>query len=76
MSSVAVATTAFAGLSADAQEKASMQKAEHDRFSERTAKENRPLSLVFFAAPPTSTCFFALVNGFATVKLISYYSFV
>src|ERR1700691_4422044 len=43
MSSVALATAALAGLTANAQEKASTQKAEHDHSSSDPAQENRPL---------------------------------
>jgi oxalate decarboxylase len=43
MSSVALATAAFAGLAANAQEKASTQKAEHDHSSSDPAQENKPL---------------------------------
>src|SRR6202021_2487662 len=43
MSSVALATAAFAGLTANAQEKTSTQKAEHDHSSRAPAQENRPL---------------------------------
>src|SRR3984885_2681041 len=43
MSSVALATAAFAGLTANAQEKTSTQKAEHDHSSSDPAQENKPL---------------------------------
>jgi oxalate decarboxylase len=43
MSSVALATAAFAGLTADAQEKASTQKAEHDHSSSDPGPENKAL---------------------------------
>jgi oxalate decarboxylase len=43
MSSVALATAAFSGLSASAQEKASTQKAEHDHSSSDPGQENKPL---------------------------------
>jgi oxalate decarboxylase len=43
MSSVALATAAFAGLTANAQEKASTQKAEHDHSSSDPGQENTPL---------------------------------
>jgi oxalate decarboxylase len=43
MSSVALATAAFAGLTANAQEKTSTQKAEHDDSSSDPAQENKPL---------------------------------
>jgi hypothetical protein len=43
MSSVALATAAFAGLTANAQEKTSTQKAEHDHSSSDPGQENRPL---------------------------------
>jgi oxalate decarboxylase len=43
MSSVALTTAAFAGLTANAQEKASTQKAEHDHSSSDPAQENKPL---------------------------------
>src|SRR5580658_5498922 len=43
MSSVALATAAFAGLTANAQEKASTQKAEHDHSSSDPGQENKPL---------------------------------
>jgi oxalate decarboxylase len=43
LSSVALATAAFAGLTANAQEKASTQKAEHDHFSSDPGPENRTL---------------------------------
>jgi hypothetical protein len=51
MSSVAVATVTFPGLTADAQDKARTQKAEYDRSSIEPGPENRPLYLVLFAAP-------------------------
>ena len=43
MSSVALATAAFAGLTANAQEKTSTQKAEHDHSTSDPGQENRPL---------------------------------
>ena len=43
MSSVALATAAYAGLTANAQEKTSTQKAEHDHSSSDPGQENRPL---------------------------------
>jgi len=43
MSSVALATAALAGLAANAQEKASTQKAEHDHSSSDPGPENKPL---------------------------------
>jgi len=43
MSSVALATAAFAGLTASAQDKASTQKAEHDHSSSDPGPENKPL---------------------------------
>jgi oxalate decarboxylase len=43
MSSVALATAAFAGLNANAQEKASTQKAEHDHSSSDPGQENKVL---------------------------------
>src|ERR1700692_2365393 len=43
MGSVALATAAFAGLAANAQEKTSTQKAEHDHSSSNPAQENKPL---------------------------------
>src|ERR1700677_4553666 len=43
MSSVALATAAFAGLTANAQEKASTQKAEHDHSSNDPGPENKVL---------------------------------
>ncbi len=43
MSSVALATAAFAGLTANAQEKASTQKAEHDHSSSDPGPENKAL---------------------------------
>src|ERR1700721_3204649 len=43
MSSVALATAALAGLSANAQEKESTQKAEHDHSSSDPGQENKPL---------------------------------
>src|SRR6201984_1523636 len=43
ISSVALATAAFAGLTANAQEKASTQKAEHDHSSSDPGPENRAL---------------------------------
>src|ERR1700735_3282936 len=43
MSSVALASAAFAGLTANAQEKASTQKAEHDHSSSDPGQENKPL---------------------------------
>jgi oxalate decarboxylase len=43
MSSVALATAAFAGLTANAQEKGSTQKAEHDHSSSDPGQENKPL---------------------------------
>jgi oxalate decarboxylase len=43
MSSVALATAAFVGLTANAQEKGSTQKAEHDHSSSDPGQENRPL---------------------------------
>src|SRR5580692_5082808 len=43
MSSVALATAAFAGLTANAQEKASTQSAEHDHSSSDPGQENKPL---------------------------------
>lgn len=43
MSSVALATAALAGLTANAQEKASTQKAEHDHSSSDPGPENKPL---------------------------------
>jgi oxalate decarboxylase len=43
MSSVALATAAFAGLTANAQERASTQKAEHDHSSSDPGQENKPL---------------------------------
>src|ERR1700752_2710623 len=43
LSSVALATAAFAGLTANAQEKASTQKAEHDHSSSDPGQENKPL---------------------------------
>lgn len=57
MSSVAVATVTFPGLTADAQDKASTQKAEHDHSSSEPGSENRPLSLVLFAAPQVLLAF-------------------
>src|ERR1700759_897220 len=42
-SSVALATAAFGGLTARAQEKASTQKAEHDHSSSDPGQENKPL---------------------------------
>src|ERR1700687_6374786 len=43
MSSVALATAAFAGLTANAQDKASTQKAEHDHSSSDPGPENKTL---------------------------------
>jgi oxalate decarboxylase len=43
MSSVALATAAFSGLTANAQEKASTEKAEHDHSSSDPGPENKPL---------------------------------
>src|ERR1700758_4005805 len=43
MSSVALATTAFAGLTANAQTKESTQKAEHDHSSSDPGPENKAL---------------------------------
>ncbi|HEY2456661.1 MAG TPA: twin-arginine translocation signal domain-containing protein, partial [Candidatus Acidoferrum sp.] len=43
LSSVALATAAFAGLTAHAQEKASTQKAEHDHSSSDPGPENKTL---------------------------------
>jgi oxalate decarboxylase len=43
MSSLAVATAAFAGLTANAQERASTQKAEHDHSSSDPGQENKAL---------------------------------
>ena len=43
MSSVALATAALAGLTANAQEKESTQKAEHDHSSSDPGQENKPL---------------------------------
>src|SRR3984957_2396737 len=43
MSSVALATAALAGLTANAQEKASTQKAEHDHSTSDPGQENRAL---------------------------------
>src|SRR6202453_3388290 len=43
LSSAAIATVAFAGLTANAQEKASTQKAEHDHSSSDPGQENRGL---------------------------------
>jgi oxalate decarboxylase len=43
LSSVALATAAFAGLTANAQDKASTQKAEHDRSSSDPGPENKTL---------------------------------
>ena len=43
MGSIAVAAAAFAGLSANAQDKASTQKAEHDHSSSDPGPENKPL---------------------------------
>src|SRR6202166_2862231 len=43
MSSVALATAAFARLTANAQERASTQKAEHDHSSSDRGPENQPL---------------------------------
>src|SRR6266436_3072950 len=43
MSSVALATAAFAGLTATAQDKASTQKAEHDQSSSNPGPENKAL---------------------------------
>ena len=43
MGSVALAAAAFAGLTANAQEKASTQKAEHDHSSSDPGPENKPL---------------------------------
>lgn len=43
MSSAALATSAFAGLTANAQERASTQKAEHDHSSSDPGPENKPL---------------------------------
>ena len=43
LSSVALATAAFAGLTAHAQEKASTQKAEHDHSSSDPGQENKAL---------------------------------
>jgi oxalate decarboxylase len=43
MSSLALATTAFAGLTANAQERASTQKAEHDHSSSDPGQENKAL---------------------------------
>jgi oxalate decarboxylase len=43
MSSVALATAAFAGQTANAQEKASTQKAEHDHSTSDPGQENKPL---------------------------------
>jgi hypothetical protein len=43
MSSVALATAAFAGLTANAQTKESTQKAEHDHYSSDPAQENKVL---------------------------------
>ncbi len=43
MSSVALATAALVGLTANAQEKASTQKAEHDHSSSDPGQENKPL---------------------------------
>jgi oxalate decarboxylase len=43
MSSVALATAALAGLTANAQEKTSTQKAEHDHSSSKPGPENKPL---------------------------------
>jgi oxalate decarboxylase len=43
LGSVALATAAFAGMTAHAQEKASVQKAEHDHSSSDPGQENKPL---------------------------------
>jgi hypothetical protein len=43
MSSVALATAAFAGLTANAQEKTSTQKAEHDHSTSDPGPENKVL---------------------------------
>src|SRR5260370_35565359 len=43
LSSVALATAAFAGLTANAQDKASTQKAEHDHSSSDPGPENKTL---------------------------------
>jgi oxalate decarboxylase len=43
LSSVALASAAFAGLNANAQEKASTQKAEHDHSSSDPGRENKAL---------------------------------
>jgi oxalate decarboxylase len=43
LSSVALATAAFAGLTAHAQEKSSTQKAEHDHSSSDPGQENKAL---------------------------------
>src|SRR5271156_6039259 len=43
LSSAAIASAAFAGLTANAQEKASTQKAEHDHSSSDPGQENKPL---------------------------------
>ena len=56
MSSVALAAAAFAGLTADAQTKASTQKAEHDHSSSDPGPENQPLlgeNLNSNTPPPT-----------------------
>ena len=57
MSSVAVATVTFPGLTADAQDKARTQKAERDRSSIEPGPENRPLYLVLCAAPQVLLAF-------------------
>ncbi len=43
LGSVALATAAFAGMTAHAQEKSSVQKAEHDHSSSDPGQENKPL---------------------------------
>src|SRR6202521_45790 len=56
MSSVALATAAFAGLTANAQERASTQKAEHDHSSSDPGPENKPLLPIYpnsNTPPPT-----------------------
>jgi hypothetical protein len=45
MNSVAMASAAFARLTADAQDKGSMQRAEHDHSLSEPDPENRPLTV-------------------------------
>ena len=66
MSSVALATAAFAGLTANAQEKASTQKAEHDHSSSDPGQENKTSSdrkpkLEYSSADGSWRCCAALV---------------